>query len=64
MNNNTPGQVTKITEKIMEIAESKDINYNKINKKPICDEAKTSCVSGKEYKGASCDFWNRSCESI
>ncbi|MBI2315418.1 hypothetical protein HYU93_05195 [Candidatus Daviesbacteria bacterium] len=64
MINQSPNQAVKITEKLLQILKSKDSNYSKINKKQLCDEIKVACVTGKEYKGASCDFWNKSCEGI
>lgn len=64
MINQSPNEIIRITEKMLEILKSKDNNYDQINKKPLCDKAKASCASEKEYQGASCDFWNKSCEGI
>jgi len=70
-------QIKRITQKILNILESKDSNWDVLNMLDMCNDARLACKTDDFYKefslewqqevhqtNISCSWWNTSCQSV
>lgn len=57
-------QIERITQKIFEILDLKDSDWETLDEEEICRNAKLTCETEDNFQGVSCDVWNQGCEEI
>ncbi len=57
-------QINRITQKILEILNSKDSDWETLDKQKICNNAVLTCETEDSFQGFPCDAWNYTCERI
>ena len=57
-------QINRITQKILEILNSKDSDWKTLDKQEICNNARLICETEDSFQGFLCDAWNYTCERI
>jgi len=54
----------KISNKILEILESKDPDWERVDKALMCSNAKKACETEEKFQEIACDIWEGACERI